>query len=247
MAAALRSVKPGWILLLVVAVYAGAMTVVARQARAEVRELRLAEAARSAPTEADAAAAAASAAPAGLWFPVPGATLPSDDAHLPGAVRAYRDGVSQGFDFYGGEAGVPIVLGTPVIAATAGTLVRLDRTYEEPDADAWDALLNAVADGASEEQLDRLRGRQAWLETADGALLRYGHLDAIEPDLRVGDTVHRGQVIARAGNSGTDDGVRGSSDGVRLHFEVWEDGTFLGAGLEPAAVRAEAAARFVGP
>jgi murein DD-endopeptidase MepM/ murein hydrolase activator NlpD len=228
-----------------VAVYAGVMTFVARDARAEVRELRLAEAARAEP--ASPAAAERAAAPPGLWFPVPGATLPSDDAHLPGAVRAYRDGVSQGFDFYGGEAGVPIVLGTPVIAATAGTLVRLDRAYEEPDAEAWDDLLNAVADGANEEQLDRLRGRQAWLEAEDGTMFRYGHLDAIEPDLRVGDTVHRGQVIARAGNSGTDDGVRGSSDGVRLHFEIWEDGTFLGAGLEPAAVRAEAAARFVGP
>jgi murein DD-endopeptidase MepM/ murein hydrolase activator NlpD len=250
MADALRSVKPGWILLLVVAIYAGVVTAVARDARAEVRELRLEQAARAEPAEpADPAAAEAAeaVAPDGLWFPVPGARLPSDDAYLPGAPRAYRDGVSEGFDFYGGDAGVPIVLGTPVVAATGGTLTRLDRAYEEPEEEDWQELLAAVADGATDEQLDRLRGRQVWLQGDDGTVYRYAHLHAIEPDLRVGDRVHRGQVIARAGNSGTDDGVRGSRDGVRLHFEIWEDGTFLGDGLEPAAVRAEAAARFVGP
>jgi murein DD-endopeptidase MepM/ murein hydrolase activator NlpD len=249
MAAALRSVKPGWILLAAVAIYAGAVTAVARDARAEVRELRLEQAAHAQPAAPQVAAApdGGATAPAGLWYPVPGAGLPSDDAHLPGAPRAYRSGVSEGFDFYGGEAGVPIVLGTPVVAATGGTLVRLDRAYEEPDEAEWRALLGAVADGADAEQLDRLRGRQVWLEGDDGTVYRYAHLDAIEPDLRVGDRVYRGQVIARAGNSGTDDGVRGSRDGVRLHFEIWEDGAFLGDGLEPAAVRAEAAARFVGP
>ncbi len=63
----------------------------------------------------------------------------------------------------------------------------------------------------------------------------------------MGDRVYRGQVIAAAGNSGTDDGVRGGDGGVRVHFEIWAGDAFFGQGLEPAEVRAEAAARFVGP
>ncbi|MDZ7708625.1 MAG: M23 family metallopeptidase [Trueperaceae bacterium] len=244
MQSATRSVKPGWIVLVVVAVYAIVMTVVARDARAEIRELRLAAA------ENEAIAAARSEprrAPAGVWFPVPGASLPTDDAHLPGAPRAYRNGVSEGFDFYAGDAGVPIELGTPVVAAVAGTVTRSDRAYAEPDEAEWTALLGEVADGADASQLDRLRGRQLWIEGDDGRSYRYAHLDAIEPDLSVGDPVYRGQVVATAGNSGTDDGVRGLTDGVRVHFEIWENGDYFGAGLEPAAVRANAAALFVGP
>ena len=244
MHAASRSVKPGWIVLVVVIVYAVVMTAVARDARAEIRELRLDAA------EAEAAAAARTEAPrppAGLWFPVPGASLPTDDAHLPGAPRPYRNGVSEGFDFHADGAGVPIVIGTPVVAAAAGTVTRADRAYTEPDEAEWDALLGEVVDGADEAQLDRLRGRQLWIEGDDGRSYRYAHLDTIDTALGVGNRVYRGQVVATAGNSGTDDGVRGRSDGVRLHFEIWENGDYFGAGLEPAAVRANAAALFVGP
>jgi murein DD-endopeptidase MepM/ murein hydrolase activator NlpD len=249
MVAALRRVKPGWIVLLVVVVYAVVVTAVARDARAEARELRLQLAVAAPPAAAaqDAADPEPPVARDGLWFPVPGAGLPTDDAYLPGAPRAYRDGVSQGFAFYGDDVGVPIVLGTPVVAATDATVVRLDAAYREPTEAEWEALLGDVADGADEDQLDRLRGRQVWLEDDQGRTYRYAHLASIEPDLRVGQRVARGQVIARAGNSGTDDGVQGGRGGVRLHFEIWEDGAFLGDGLEPAAVRAEAAARFVGP
>lgn len=259
MAAAERTVKPGWILLLVAVVYAVVMTFVARDARMEVRELRLQAAVAPGAPAADAAAAeggdattASSAdragiAREGLWFPVPGAGLPSDDAHLPGAARPYRDGVSQGFDFYGDDAGVPIVLGTPVIAVTDASVTRIDAAYREPGEEEWAALLGEVSDGAEPAELDRLRGRQVWLEDDAGRIYRYAHLSSVEPDLRIGERVRRGEVIARAGNSGTDDGVQGGDGGVRVHFEIWEDGSFFGADLEPAAVRAEAAARFVGP
>jgi len=244
MHAASRSLKPGWIVLVVVTVYAVVMTAVARDARAEIRELRLAA------TESEASAAARTEpprAPPGVWFPVPGASLPSDDAHLPGAPRPYRNGVSEGFDFRAGDAGVPIVIDTPVVAAAAGTVTRSDRAYTEPDEAEWDDLLGEVADGADASELDRLRGRQLWIEGDDGRSYRYAHLESIDTELGVGDRVYRGQVVAAAGNSGTDAGVRGRTDGVRLHFEIWEDGVYFGAGLEPAAVRANAAALFVGP
>lgn len=241
-----RRLKPGWILLAIFVLYAVIATLMLVEARSELREMRLqAAAADAVPPAAD--SPAPPAAPEGLWFPVPGATLPQDDAYLPGAPRPYRDGTSQGFAFYGDDVGVPIVFGTPVVAAADATVERVDHEYEEPSAEAWQALLADVRDGASEAELDRLRGRQVWLRTDDGRVLRYAHLSRVDENLSVGDRVYRGEVIGAAGNSGTDDGVMGGSGGVRVHFEIWEDGTFLGEGEEPAAVRGEAAAIFSGP
>lgn len=241
------ALKPGWFLLAATVVYAVVVTVSWVGARGDAREARVELASAQQAAADQAPAEDASAAPDGLWMPLPGASLPQDDAHLPGAPRAYRDGVSQGFDFYDGEVGVPVVRGTPVVAVGRGTVRRADHDYEEPSPEDWEALLAAVADGASEERLDRLRGRQVWLELEDGRVARYAHLDAVAEDVREGSTVPRGAVLGRVGNSGTDAGVEGSDTGVRLHFELWEDDRFLGQGLEAEAVRERAAATFVGP
>jgi murein DD-endopeptidase MepM/ murein hydrolase activator NlpD len=186
----------------------------------------------------------------GLWYPIPGAGLPRSDSNLPGAERAYRDGVSQGFDLVDGDVAVPVTYGAAVLAAAHGQVVRADTAYAEMDPRAWQLLLSDVAAGADEEQLDQLRGRQVWIRTPDGTTLRYGHLSGIAPGLVVGRSVSRGQVIGFVGNSGTDDGVAGSRDRARLRFEVWladdEDG-FLGAGLDTDEVRHAAASLFVGP
>jgi murein DD-endopeptidase MepM/ murein hydrolase activator NlpD len=186
----------------------------------------------------------------GLWYPIPGAGLPRSDSNLPGAERAYRDGVSQGFDLVDGDVAVPVTYGAAVLAAAQGQVVRADTAYAEMDPRAWQLLLSDVAAGADEEQLDQLRGRQLWIRTSDGATLRYGHLSSIAPGLVVGRSVYRGQVVGFVGNSGTDDGVSGTRDGARLRFEVWQggdDGDFLGAGLTPDEVRLTAASLFVGP
>jgi murein DD-endopeptidase MepM/ murein hydrolase activator NlpD len=185
----------------------------------------------------------------GLWFPVVGARLPQNPAYLPGAARPYRQGVNQGFNFYSDDAGVPIAYGTPVIAAADGTVRRADLVYREHSQEAWQALLAAVSErGADEAQLDSLRGRQIVLETDDGYLLRYAHLANIRPGIGTGVRVYRGQVIGFVGNSGTPEGVRGSTQGARLHFEVWEpEGSFFGEGLDEEALRVRAASLFVGP
>lgn len=259
MTPAWRRIKPGWYLLVLLLVYALIVTIALGRARGALREARsapgtVAEAGAEdrpvaeAPARGATPAAAPSAAPAGLWVPVPGATLPAEPAHLPGADRSYRRGVSQGFDFYGGAVGVPIEIGTPVVAATDGTVVRADRDYAEPDPGAWEALLADVAeDGASEEQLDRLRGRQVWLRGEDGRVFRYAHLSGIRDGIEEGRRVYRGQVVGYVGNSGTDDGVRGGSGGARLHFEIWDGDEFFGQGMTPDEVRIAAASLFTGP
>jgi murein DD-endopeptidase MepM/ murein hydrolase activator NlpD len=237
-------VKPGWYLLLAVVLYAVAVTVVMASQRNELNELRLrSEAAQpgsSTPAVADARSR-------GLWFPLPGASLPDNPAHLPGSVRAYRQGVSEGIDFYDGDSGVPVPYGAAVIAAASGTLVRVDTTFREADAEEWGRLMESVAGGADERELDRLRGRQVWLETDDGRLLRYAHLSAVRQGLSVGQRVERGRVLGFVGNSGTDEGVAGTRRGARLHFEVWQGDRFFGEGMDPEEVRIAAASLFTGP
>lgn len=239
-------VKPGWILLVILMAYGVVTTVLLQRINVEVRQLRVAEAtsAAAAPVPETTAAPAQN----GLWFPLPGASLPTADEHLPGAERPYRNGVSQGFDFYDDEAGIPVPYGAPVIASASGVLARVDNVYNEMDPTNFETMLADVAEsGATEEQLDRLRGRQVWLRTDDGRTLRYAHLSAIRPGLASGQTVYRGQVLARVGNSGTDAGVAGTERAARLHFEIWDDGGFFGEGLAPEAVRVEAASLFTGP
>lgn len=249
-AAALARLKPGWYLLIALLVYAVVVSVLLARAsgRAQAAEA-LAAAASSEAAAREASDPLPSAASPGLWFPIPGARLPASDDNLPGAPRAYRHGVSQGFDFYDGDAGVPVSYGTPVVAAADGQVVRADLGYTEMDPRAWEVLMTDVADtGADEEQLDKLRGRQVWIRTADGTVLRYGHLAGVRSGLRVGTPVFRGQVIGYVGNSGTDRAVAGSAEGARLRFEIWtEDGEFFGAGMDATDVRLQAATLFTGP
>ncbi len=190
------------------------------------------------------------AVPQGLWFPIPGAKVPQDDRFLPTADRPYRKGINQGFVFNSDSAGIPINYGTPVIAAADATVVRADNEFQELSLTQWRALLDRVgASGANEDELDQLRGRQLWLRLSDGRLLRYGHLSNLKVGIQEGAKVYRGQVIAYVGNTGTDDGVSGTTRGARLQFEVWQaNNTFFGQNVETAEqVRSAATALFVGP
>ena len=234
-------VRPGWVLMAMLLIYSIFTTSSFQRASSEVRSLK----ARFVKEEVKSLGVDG---PEGLWFPIPGARVPDNDLFLPGSVRSYRRGMNQGFDFHSGDSGVPIDFGTPVIAAASGELVRVDKNYVELEPNIWRDLIERVAkEGASDNQLNLLRGRQVWIKTTDGMILRYAHLHDIRDGIREGQPVYRGQVIGFAGNSGTDDGVQGTSDGVRLHFEVWIDEEFFGNGLAPNELRVAAAQLFVGP
>jgi murein DD-endopeptidase MepM/ murein hydrolase activator NlpD len=78
--------------------------------------------------------------------------------------------------------------------------------------------------------LDRIRGRQVWIDHGEGIVTRYAHLSAVAP-LRVGDVVTQGQEIGAVGSSGYPEG------GPHLHFEIREDEDFYGDGLPLAQLR----------
>ena len=156
----------------------------------------------------------------GLLVPIDGADVPTDLDLLPNSPRAYRAGWHEGIDF-------PADQGTPVRAAAAGTVVRVDREFVDWEAAAMDAGLEAaIALGYTpDETLDRIRGRQVWIDHGRQVVTRYAHLDSVA-DLRVGETVRRGQVIGSVGSTGFGEG------GPHLHLEVRVGDDYLGDWLD---------------
>ncbi len=184
-----------------------------------------------------------------LSLPLNNSGLPQNDDNLPGAPRAYRKGVSQGFVFTGVDSGVSVTYGLPVYAVADGEVIKLDSNFKELTTTEFTKLLENVKDGASENDLTMLRGRQVWIKHNNGMVTRYGHLSKLEPGVGYVTSIKRGDVIGYVGNSGTLEGARGSTRNARLLFEVWVDSEakFFGQGLSPAQVRSEAKKLFRAP
>ena len=176
-----------------------------------------------------------------LTIPLQGAHLPDNDNNLPSAPREYRKGVSQGFVFTGVDAGISVTYGMPIMAASDGEIVKLDVNFKEMTQPEYNKLLEGIKNGASENDLTKLRGRQIWIKHSDGTITRYCHLSKINESISFAAPIKRGQVIGFVGNSGTLEGIRGSRGNARLLFEVWSsDGHFFGENLKPAEVRLNA-------
>ncbi len=178
-----------------------------------------------------------------LSLPLAGARLPTSADNLPNAPRAYRRGVSQGFVFTGVDAGVQVQFGMPVLAVADAKVKLLTSNFKELTPQEFQVLLKKVKDGASQNDLNLLRGRQVSLLHNNGVVTRYGHLSSINPNLTYATQIKRGDIIGFVGNSGTLDGTRGTKNNARLLFEIWTENEtkFFGAGLSPDAVRREVA------
>jgi murein DD-endopeptidase MepM/ murein hydrolase activator NlpD len=157
-------------------------------------------------------------------LPIADAEIPVEPELLPGAPRDYRSGIHEGMDF-------PAPEGTPVRAAAGGRVVRIDSTYAEWSAEEQSAALaEAIRLGHTPTAtLDRIRGRQVWIDHGAGITTRYAHLSAVEP-LAVGQRVEAGAAIGRVGSSGYPQG------GPHLHLEVRLGDAFYADGLEGDAL-----------
>jgi len=224
------SIKPGWYVLAALLLYALVVTLAWRHDRIVLHRMRAALAGM--PLSGGGGALAGKYA-----MPLPGACLPRQAEHLPGYPRPYRKGVNQGLVFVSGDACVPVVYGAGVVADQDGRIIKAERDYQEMSAAEFKNLLKEVAKGASPQQMDKLRGREVWIEHGDGRVSVYAHLSGIRSDLRVGRIVKRGDWIGYVGNSGTQPAVRGTHEGARLMLEVWQGkvdgGKFLGQGFDP--------------
>jgi murein DD-endopeptidase MepM/ murein hydrolase activator NlpD len=232
-------IKPGWVLLALVLLLALWQSTQLSSARRQIAGLQ-AEIVR---LEQE-----LQKGPRGFMLPLPGACLPKTDSNLPGAPREYRKGTNPGFVFTGDDACVPVRFGMGVVAAAGGEVIKAETAYKEMTRTEFEALIRAVANGASPEQMNRLRGREVWIRHPGGFTTVYAHLSEIAPGLEVGSKVHKGQWIGRVGNSGTEAASRGRSEEARLLFELWDGepdkDRYFGQGLTPAMVRARAKLEF---
>lgn len=158
---------------------------------------------------------------------------------MPGAPREYRRAIHEGVDFYDWDNCVFIGLGTEVVAAEDGTVIRADWAYQELTAERLAELEHEVerVGGGDPAVEDAFRGRQVWIEHRDGIVTRYAHLSGIADGVVVGMEVAAGELIGYVGDSGTPESVTDPNTQVHLHFEIRVGDTYLGQGQGPAETR----------
>jgi murein DD-endopeptidase MepM/ murein hydrolase activator NlpD len=167
-----------------------------------------------------------------LLKPVAGTNLQVRDLQMPGAPRHYRLGVHEGVDFYWSR-------GTPVRAAADGVVVRATLDYERPSELQFQKMRDEVlALGVSgPDQLDFYRGMQIWVQHPDGTVAHYAHLESIDEAVVEGTAVTAGQIIGTIGNTGSPASINSDTEDAHLHFELWQDGHYIGQYLRPVEIR----------
>jgi murein DD-endopeptidase MepM/ murein hydrolase activator NlpD len=170
----------------------------------------------------------------GLTLPIPNSALPRHAGVWPGARRLYRYGIHKGTDFFS-DAG-PIIYGTRVFAADGGKVIRSDGGFRDMDAPKYSRVMYECHNMhiTTEQNEDLLRGCQVWIDHGNGLITKYAHLDRINPALKPGMRISRGELVGYVGVSGTGENLPGRAKHPHLHFEVWLNGRYLGYGLTPA-------------
>lgn len=166
--------------------------------------------------------------------------LPLDDPDLlPNAARDYRGGVHEGVDFICGE------LGHDATTPLAGQVLIANRSHVEPEPEERLRLLAQAKELGDTPRwtLELLYGRFVVIDhgVVDGAghvVSVYAHLAEIDPAIRPGAQVAAGARVGEIGNSGTQSAGTGADEpgAFHLHWELWIDDRFLGAGAAPDEV-----------
>lgn len=173
----------------------------------------------------------------GLAMPIHGAGLPRHPGVWPGARRLYRFGVHKGMDFFHDPGhGTYVNMDTPVYAADAGKVTRTDNHFQDMDSQTYSHVIGTCRSEhqSSEVNENLLRGCQVWIDHGSGLVTKYAHLNRVNPALKPGMKVSRGDLVGYIGVSGTGENLPGRAKHPHLHFEVWLDGKYLGYGLNQA-------------
>jgi murein DD-endopeptidase MepM/ murein hydrolase activator NlpD len=157
-----------------------------------------------------------------LVSPIENSLVSTRESHLPGAPRAYRNGLHEGMDWYFDQQGKRVDETTAVLAQADGVIVRADWDYVEFTFEQREQILELSHTLPHTPQyiLDQLRGRSVWVQYEKGVMVRYAHLHSIYEGIEIGARVTRGQVIGYVGNSGTSSGVKGNEDDYHLHMDL---------------------------
>jgi hypothetical protein len=132
----------------------------------------------------------------GFTYPLAGGCLPQGDQLMPNAPRAYRNGIHEGIDFYDVDNCTRIGLGTEVLAAKPGRVVRADVAFVDM---TQAQLASNLANPNTDDALDAFRGRQVWVQHDGDVITRYAHLSRSGAGITVGASVLRGQVVGYGG------------------------------------------------
>lgn len=162
-------------------------------------------------------------------------------SQLPGAARPYRSGTHRGIDFGCGAAD------RVAYAVADGQVVYVVDDYADPSVSDRGALLanTGLAGFTPHWTLLMLYGNfvvidHGMIEGAGRVVTISAHLEAIDPEIELGARVTKGQPLGEIGNRGTNAsaaGLRGSADpSLHLHWELFIDGWYLGAGIDSPSV-----------
>ena len=177
-----------------------------------------------------------------LKLPIKNAALPTNAASYPNAPRGYRGGKHVGLDLFHYFAEddyslKPVTTNTEVIAAGEGTVIRADLNYVPMTEAEWRKRSEFTKNFPNTFVKHDFGGRQIWIDHGNGIVTTYNHLSRLDPSMRVGKKVKRGERIGWVGNSGLLGETQGTNAGIHLHFEIWVDGFFLGYGMDFQTVR----------
>ena len=178
----------------------------------------------------------------GMCYPVRNGFLPVSDYSYPGAPRSYRGGTHAGLDIFhyyaeGSYVPVPVDRNTEILAAKKGVVIRADLEYRPMTPAEWKQRSEYYRKNVRTYVARSFGGRQVWIDHGNGIVTTYNHLSRIDPAVKKGCMVYRGQRIGWAGNSGLLGEAEGNDRGVHLHFEIWIDSYYLGYGMKTEDIR----------
>ncbi|TYR79894.1 M23 family metallopeptidase [Priestia megaterium] len=175
-----------------------------------------------------------------LRSPLKGAKADIFPSHIPGAPRTYRYGFHEGLDWYTYSAGTDVNRRTPVYAMGEGTVVRVDHEYKPYESERErkkDLAYCKTVQRTPQYILDKLRGRQVWVQFDNGMQARFAHLDLVSERLKVGSRVTEDTQVGYVGNSGTSGEVKKDDTELHLHVDLLIKGVLFWKGLSKEEIQ----------